>query len=53
MRTASVFALVVLAGALSAAVDDLSTMSFSDGSDRQLSDFAGQSLVVLTLTGKC
>lgn len=52
MRFAALAALLVFSGALSA-VDALSQLSFHDGKDRTLASFAGQTLVVVPLNGKC
>ena len=52
MRYAALAALLIVCGALSA-LDDLSTISFHDGKERSLANFAGQTVIVVPLNGKC
>ena len=52
MRFAALVGLLVLCGGLSA-LDALSSLSFHDGKERSLASFAGQTVILVPLNGKC
>ena len=52
IRFAAMLALLVTATAVSAA-DVYSSLAFTDGKARTQADFAGQTVVIIPLTGKC
>lgn len=53
MRMFATLAVLAVTTAAMAASDPLSSLSFHDGKDRTLASFAGQTLVVIPLNGKC
>jgi hypothetical protein len=52
IRSAAMLALLVITAALSAA-DPYASLAFTDGKARSQADFAGQTVVVIPLNGKC
>ena len=52
MKFVSIVALMLFSCALCAS-DALSAFSFHDGKERSMASFAGQTLIIVPLNGKC